>query len=254
MDHTESLWRGRCRRIDLRFEERAAVLVLPEQADAERRWLLKTEYFSAFQDLEYEMVCRGFALAYLENRNRWGTPDDLAAKKRFRDLLTEEYGLNARCVPVGMSCGGLHAVKQAAYYPEMVSALYLDAPVIDLLSCPFHLAEPERPTHEETRREVLEALGLTFSELLAYRDHPLDRIPELVRARIPVLMICGDADTTVPYAENGLYLEKAYEQAGIPLLKICKHDCGHHPHGPLDRMDEAVRFLLEHSAAADTRR
>ena len=35
-----------------------------------------------------------------------------------------------------MSCGGMHAVYIAAKYPEYVSLLYLDAPVLNLLSCP----------------------------------------------------------------------------------------------------------------------
>lgn len=46
-----------------------------------------------------------------------------------------------RGVLIGMSCGGLQAVKQAARHPGMVSLLYPDAPVINLLSCPFGLGD-----------------------------------------------------------------------------------------------------------------
>ena len=43
-----------------------------------------------------------------------------------------------------MSCGGLCAINFAAKYPDLVSVLYLDAPVVNLLSCPmgFGVGEP----------------------------------------------------------------------------------------------------------------
>ena len=59
----------------------------------------------------------------------------------------------------------------------------------------------------------------------------MDRIPVLVKNRIPVALICGDSDRTVPYSENGKMLSDAYRAAGVPLLEIVKPGCDHHPHG-----------------------
>ena len=84
--------------------------------------------------------------------------------RRFRDFLTAEFGLSEKCVPVGMSCGGLHAVKLAAAHPEMVSALYLDAPVINLLSCPFGLGGGS-DLEPSTQQEALDALRQAISRL-----------------------------------------------------------------------------------------
>ena len=39
--------------------------------------ILKTEYFSAFPELQNEMVKRGYTLLFIENRNRWGTPGEI---------------------------------------------------------------------------------------------------------------------------------------------------------------------------------
>ena len=66
-------------------------------------------------------------------------PDDVDVKARFADYLSKEYGLNKKCVPVGMSCGGLQSIYFAAAHPERVAAMVLDAPVTNLLSCPAYV-------------------------------------------------------------------------------------------------------------------
>ena len=131
----ESTWNG-YKRIDFSFEGRECILVFPTCANENKNWLLKTEYFDAFPSFEVEMLSRGWHLAYIKNVTRWCLDEDLDLKERFAEFLCREYGLYPKCVPVGMSCGGMIATKFAAKYPHRVSALYLDAPVMNLLSCP----------------------------------------------------------------------------------------------------------------------
>ena len=241
MQYQKSLWRDEFTRLDFSFEDRAAVVVLPHEVEGNHRWLLKTEYFEAFQDMECAFVRRGWTLCYLANLNRWGLDEDMHAKRRFRDFLVSEFGLSEKCVPVGMSCGGLHAIKLATVHPEMVSALYLDAPVVNLLSCPFGLGSGS-DLDFSARQEALDALGLTMSEMIAYREHPLDKLPALIEHRIPAALIWGDADRTVVFAENGRLLQRAYDRAGVPLLVQRKPGCAHHPHGPAD-LNAVLEFL-----------
>ncbi len=239
-------WRDRYLTEHFSFEGRDALIVFPEKADEKKRWALKTEYFYAFQDLEEKLVENGFHLAYLKNSNRWGTPDDLAAKRRFAGMLREKYGLSEKCVPVGMSCGGLHAIKQAAAYPEMVSLLYLDAPVVNLLSCPFGLGSFGSGISESAKQEALDALGLDMSGMIAYRDHPLDHLDKLLSSRMPALLVWGEADTIVPFEENGRHIYDAYKATDIPFMAQSKPGCDHHPHGPAD-MEKALAFILENA-------
>ena len=239
-------WREKYPMERFEFEGREAIIVFPEKADAKCRWALKTEYFAAFQNLEEKLVENGFHLAYLKNNNRWGTEDDLSAKKRFAEMLTREYGLNEKCVLIGMSCGGLHAIKQAAAYPEMAALLYLDAPVVNLLSCPFGLGSLGTSIAESAKQEALDALGLDMSGMIAYRDHPLDKLDALVAHRIPALLVWGEADTVVPFEENGRYVYEAYRRTDIPFLAQSKPGTDHHPHGPSD-MPAAVKFILAHA-------
>ena len=135
----ESLWRDTFLQYTFQFENRKAIIIFPSSENRTSKWLLKTEYFDAYQDFEYSLVCQGYHLAYLENKSRWVADGDLDIKYRFRDYLVNQFSLAPKCIPVGMSCGGLHALKLASRYPDMIQLLCLDAPVVNLLSCPFGL-------------------------------------------------------------------------------------------------------------------
>jgi len=232
------------RRFNFTFNGRDAVLVTPDKAIATPKWLLKTEYFSAYSAVEVEMLKRGWHVAYLANRNRWGLDEDIDDKKAFADYLHKRYNLYTKCVPVGLSAGGLHAIKLAAKHPEMVSALYLDAPVLNLLS--ILNFSGSCPGNESFKEEVLNALNLTLSELISYREHPLDKLPALVANRIPVILVYGVADKVCPFHENGALLVKAYEGKGIALEVYGKEGCDHHPHG-LDDPAPIINFILHHA-------
>lgn len=228
------------------FEEHQAIVVRPREEEDMHRLAIKTEYWHAFHEAaEIELVNRGFTLCYIKNDNRWGTNKDLDRKARFIRHVQNKYDLADTCVPVGMSCGGLFAIKLAARYPELVSCLYLDAPVLNYMSCPcgFGLGKPL----SETMDEIINALELKgISELLSYRDMPLDHLPTLIAHKIPVVLVAGDSDEIVPYSENGLLLEQAYKKAGVPIEVYMKPGCGHHPHG-LANNKPVIDFIMKYN-------
>ena len=236
----ESTWNG-FRRIDFEFMGRKAILVFPNEGQKCDKWLLKTEYFDAFPELEIEMVKRGWHLAYVSNVTRWCLDEDLDVKKAFAEYLNHQYGLEQTCVPVGMSCGGMIAVKFAAKYSECVTCIYIDAPVIDLTSC-FSTGE----TGERLYQEFRKATGMTMEDLPDYREQPKDMIPILLERKIPVMMVYGKVDTVVPYDENGALLEHYYTDHRGILKVIGKEECGHHPHG-LEDNSPIVEFILKYS-------
>ncbi len=237
----ETLWNG-FRRIDFSFEGRAAIIVFPKTANDNKNWLFKTEYFGAFPNFEIKMLERGWHLAYIKNVTRWCLDEDLDLKARFVEYLHEEYGLYQKCLPVGMSCGGLIACKFAAKYPECVTALYLDAPVMNLLSCPAGIGV----AGDDMLQEFINATGMTLSRLTYYREHPIDKMPLLVKNQIPIILVYGDADAVVPYCENGAILEKYYRENGGIITAIGKNNCGHHPHG-LEDNTPIIEFALKYS-------
>ena len=225
----EMLWNG-FKRIDFEFEGREAILVFPETPEENKKWMLKTEYFDAFPNLEIEMIKRGWHLAYIKNITRWCLDEDLDLKRRFADYLTAEFGLHKKCLPIGMSCGGLIASKFAARYPEYVQALYLDAPVMNFLSCPAGIGK----AGNDMMQEFIDATGMNLIDLINYRENPVDKMDILIQNNIPVIMVYGDSDDVVPYDENGQILEKYYRKNNGNITVFGKENCRHHPHGLID--------------------
>ena len=240
MEYTRSDWYG-FQRLDFTIEGRNAILVCPETPDPAGRWLLKTEYFGAFPAFEIEMLKRGYHLAFVSNITRWHVDEDSHARARFCRFLTKEFGLHEKCVPVGMSCGGLLATYFAAFYPELVGVLYLDAPVLNYLSCPCAVGGSDPTMYEEFVRHK----GMTIHDLINYRNHPIDQVGKLMAAGLPVALVCGDSDTTVPYIENGLAFSNMYKASGLPFFEVLKPGCAHHPHG-LEDQTPLIEFVEAH--------
>ena len=165
---TYSEWFG-FKRLDFVFEDRNAILVFPHKEGwGTGHWACKMEYFDAFPALELELVRRGWHLCYLENDNRWGTDSDADRKAKFVDYMAENFGLERKFTAVGMSCGGLCSIYFAARYPELVSAMFLDAPVLNFLSCPMGFGIGDRYGGEEVWQEFTSAHPVTLSELLMF--------------------------------------------------------------------------------------
>ena len=230
------LWENEFPMLRFTFMDREAILIFPpEGVEKTDRWVLKTEYFDAFPDTEREMLRHGWHRAFLRGRERCGTKAELLVKLAFADHLEKSFGLSRRFVPIGMSCGGLQAIKLAALAPDRIPVLYLDAPVVSFMSWPFNLGAYPSRAGEREQRELLESYGMTRAEFfLTFRDHPYDHIPTLVANGIPIVMVYGDADESVPYEDNGRFVERAYRDAGLPFFAFCKPGCGHHPHGLAD--------------------
>lgn len=222
------------------FEEREAWAVLPRELKPGAPLAVKCEYREAFPATEEALLEAGFVVCFNKNDDRWGSDEVIDRKARFVRHVQEKWKLADKCVPVGMSCGGLIAVKFASSYPELVSCLYLDAPVMNFMSCPMGcgVGEPLAKNNEE----ILNALKMSISELICCRDMPMDRIPKLIEEKIPVALVAGDSDRVVPYIENGILLQKAYEKTDIPFKLWLKPGCDHHPHG-LEDVSPVVDFI-----------
>ena len=115
------------------FQDRQAHIVYPS-CPANGKLLLKTEYFTAFPYFEVAMLKKGYTLCFLSHPNRWAPDSETHIMAEFVKFVAAELGFEAKCIPVGMSCGGLQALRLAQLYPELVSVMYIDAPVVNILS------------------------------------------------------------------------------------------------------------------------
>ena len=95
------------------------------------------------------------------------------------------------------------------------------------LPCPGDIGVGNSGLYEE----FVGKTGMTMSQLICYREHPIDKLSVLVENKIPVVIVYGKEDDVVPYSENGAVLEKCYIQNNLKIKAIGKDGCGHHPHG-----------------------
>lgn len=237
MEYKTCEWNG-FKRIDFTFKGREALLVFPDESTKTDKWMLKTEYFGAFPSLEVDMLKKGYHLAYVKNRSRWGTDDDQEIKRDFAEFLVSEFGLRRKCVCIGMSCGGLHAVCFASRYPSYVSLLYLDAPLLSF--CGW---SDEKRDGDIWRTEQMAAYGFkTRAEIRVYNDQPIHRLKTLTDNNIPVALVYGGKDTVVNPKENAEILAEYYALKGAPIKVWYKSECDHHPHGP-ENNQEVIEFI-----------
>ena len=200
--------------------------------------MLKTEYFGAFPKLEIDMLGEGYHLAYLKNRSRWGTDDDQKAKRDFAEYLTANYGLARKCICVGMSCGGFHAVCFASRYPDYVSLLYLDAPLLS-----FYGWTEGFEGYEKWQNEQITAYGFrSKAEIYVHNDQPIHRLKTLTENRLPVALVYGGADKVVDPKSNSEVVADFYRLENAPIKVWYKPDCDHHPHG-LDDSTEIIEYI-----------
>ena len=81
--------------IEFKFKNKTCIALMNEdESKRNGKTVFKTEYFGAFPDLQNEFVRRGYTLIFIENRNRWGTPDQLNDQYEFINYeTTSDYFL-----------------------------------------------------------------------------------------------------------------------------------------------------------------
>jgi pimeloyl-ACP methyl ester carboxylesterase len=231
---TPSEWLG-CQRLDFVVAGRPALLIVPATPAPGKPWIWRTEWFGHFPQVDLALFARGWHVAYMNAQDLYGAPPAMALFDAYYRRVTAEYGLAPRVVMEGFSRGGLYAFNFAATWPDRVSALYLDAPVLDLRSWPG----PRSPLWAE----CLASYGLTEAQAATAKFSPLDRIEPVVRAGIPIFGVSGDADEAVPYLANLAVLAERYRAAGGVIEIVVKPGGKHHPHSLTDPTP-IVDFLL----------
>jgi len=227
-------------RLDFTVAGRACILVVPTTPATGRPWIWRTEFFGHEPQADLALLAKGWHVAYMDAKNMYGAPKAMNLFGNFYAHLVVNYQLAKRVVLEGFSRGGLYAMNFAAAHPTRVAGIYLDAPVLDIRSW------PGRNRASKEWAECLEAYGLTEVSLAKFRGNPLDRLATIIGGSIPIIAVCGDADTTVPLAENTAILEQRYRDLGGTIEVILKPGVDHHPHS-LKAPAPIVEFLLKHA-------
>ena len=235
-----SHWNG-FEKLDFDVAGRAALLVKPKQAATGAPWVWRTEFFGHEPQADLALLAKGYHLAYIDLQNLYGAPIAMQAMDDFHAHLIARFGLSERCVLFGFSRGGLFAFNWAVRNPQNTAGLYVDAPVCDFKSWPGGKGKGPGSTIDWER--CLKAYAFTEEQAMNYELNPVDNLGQLVKAKIPILAVIGDADEVVPVAENIDLVEKRYQALGGAIKVIRKPGCKHHPHSLKDPQP-IVDFVL----------
>ena len=229
---TKTTWHG----YDM-FEDGGRKVVVPKIVAKGRPWVWRARFWGHWPFFDEAMLGKGYHVVYCNVSGKLGNPDAVELWNAFYKSLTEDHGFARKPILEGMSRGGLIIYHWAIENPDKVSAIYGDAPVMNLASWPGWPSNLLRHAYPFESEE----------ELNAYTGNPIDHLEPLAEAGVPIIHIVGDADQTVPVAENTAIAEKRYKEMGGVFEVIHKKDVGHKHGLPNDDPAPLVKFMEEHA-------
>lgn len=201
---------------------------LPGLPDTHEKWMHE------------QFLAAGVAVAGIDVGEGYGSPKSQKLLTALYQEMTSKRGYAKRVGLLGRSRGGLWMTNWAAENPEKVAGIAGIYPVFDLRSYPG-------------LREAAKAYDLTPESLESQlRLHnPINRVSELAKAKIPVCLIHGDEDATVPLKDNSAEFKARYitEGAGELVQLIVAKGQGHNYWEGFFRCPELIAFSIEQAKA-----
>ncbi|MEN6452420.1 MAG: alpha/beta hydrolase [Thermoguttaceae bacterium] len=220
-------------------------VISPKRIAPGKPWVWRAEFLDAFPQIDLALLGRGFHLTYINVGNTFGCPDAMKHWDVLYRELTGKHGLSRKPVLEGLSRGGLYCFNWAANNPEKVGCILGDNAVLDFKSWPGGKGKG-KGSPGDWKKLIRDYHFKSEAEALAYAKNPVDNLEPLAKAKIPLFLLCGDADDVVPYPENGAIVRERYEKLGGPVRLLIKKGMGHHPHG-LDDPTPVVDYILQHT-------
>ncbi len=225
------------------YKRRKVTVLLPKDKNLENKWVWRAEFFGSFDYVDKALLSDGWYVIHYNVADMYGCEEAIKLMKDFHDYIIKAYALSKRAAIFGFSRGGLYSVNYSLKYPNDIGCIYLDAPVLDIRSWPAGYGEGEGAPKEW--EECKNWYKLTEETAKNFNNNPIDNAKALCDTKIPLILVCGDSDTVVPYCENGEKLAKVYEENDIKAFKlIVKEGIGHHPHS-LEDPREIANFIKE---------
>lgn len=210
-----------------------ALLVRPKDPLPGNPWVWRTMFWSTFQDADLAFLAAGFHVAYVAVGNTFGCPDAMKHFDAFYTEMTSRHGLGAKPALEGISRGGLYAYRWAYVNTGKVGCIYGDSPVCDMKSWPGGKGKGTG-SPADWAKAIQDYHFSSEQEMMDFKENPVDILKPIAAAHIPIIHVCGDADTAVPEAENTDVVRTRYMSLAGHIAVIVKHGCEHHPHGLRD--------------------
>ena len=174
-----------------------------------------------------DLLAQGWHHVTIDTFRHRMNEEGLRVSRAFQKYIVEELGFAPKAKLVGMSWGGFFSVRYAATFPECVSRIYLDAPLLTFGGgFGWHNA-----------KGAAAEIGPWAAMPPKDGDWPTDpRMPinmaeVIAKAKIPIFLLYGGEDQTVRPKFNCEPFVERFKAAGGDITVKRRFGYGHHPHG-----------------------
>ena len=222
-------------RTDFDVAGRRGFVILPAKPAAGRPWVwyaptLIGKYPAPRHSwFAGRLLDAGFAIAGMDVGESWGNAEGRRMYSEFYKTAVPAFGLAGKACLLAQSRGGMMLYNWAAENPAKVQCIGGIYPVCAIGNL-------------FTRKEILEAYGMTGPELTASAadNSPIERLKPLAAARVPILHLHGDHDKVVPLEDNSAELVRRYKALGGDAELVVIVGKGHEE---VDEFFESQRLL-----------
>ena len=206
-------------------------------------WTWTMQWAEAYVDRTgvLDLLSKGWYHVTIDTFRHRMNDEGLRVSRAFQKFLVEEIGFAPKACLVGMSWGGFFSTRYAAAFPECVGKIYLDAP---LMNFDGFAKVGGTPTENAARIGPWANMPPADGNWSTDSRMPVNMADRLAKAGIPILLLYGGQDATVPPAKNcELFVEK-FKAAGGKIGIRHRALYGHHPHGEdPDKTSSIVSFF-----------
>jgi predicted esterase len=233
-------------RYDFALETHGAFVILPKSspkvAKEKRPWIWYAPWFvpSGPPGREHEwlfprLLQAGFAIAGVDVGESYGNPAGRKTFSQFHAQVVKEFGLSQKACLLPQSRGALMLYNWAVEHPKNVQCIGGIYTVANLASYPG--LDKAAPAYGMTREQ--------FTPHLSHHN-PIDRLPPLAKAKVPIFHIHGDVDKLVPLEKNAGELVKRYQALGGPAQIVIVPGKGHEVCPEFFQSEALLNFFLSH--------
>ena len=237
----ETEWKGfACE--EFKISNSLCRVVIPTKTAPGKPWIIRARFWGHQPQADLALLEKGWHLTYCDVGNLFGAPKAVKRWDEFYKIIVQEYGLAKKVALEGMSRGGLIIYNWAKKNPQKTLCIYADAPVCDFKSWPG--GKGLGKGSQGAWQTCIKAYGIEEEEALQFKGLPIYGLENLVKAKVPLLHVVGQADRVVPVEENTDIIEKKIKALGGEIRIIRKEGVDHHPHS-LSDPEPIVSFILK---------
>jgi predicted esterase len=199
---------------------------LPRHPDPSHTWYVE------------KLIEQGISFAGCDQGEARGSPESIL---RFSDFYNEmvSRGYSTKPVLLGQSRGGLMMLSWAVRNPNKLAAYAGIYPVQNLRSWPI----------KSSLGATLRDFGMdkkTFIEKIDAHN-PINYLPGMAKAQVPIFLVHGDSDKVVPIDENSGLVKKRYQELGGTVEVEVVFGAGHQVIDAFFKSKNLIEFLIKHS-------